>query len=153
MKLNKNNKDKIHTEELGFTIPDDYFETSKNKILNEISTKNESKLKFFNKKRVVWLAAASIALLITFTLFKPNTFTILESVPAIVSDSLHKIKKDNLIDEYFTSEESILLTSLFIDEAHIDTYLANYITEDILIDEYLDNYILDEMMNDELILQ
>ena len=152
MKLNKNNTDEIHTKELGFTIPEDYFKTSKNEILNKISTEKESKLNFFNKRRVVWLAAASIALLITFTLFKPNTFTIIKNVPTIVSDSLHKIQDGNLIDQYFTSEENVILTSLFIDEAHIDSYVASYIAEDILIDEYLDNYILDEIMNDELIL-
>ena len=152
MNLQKNKTDKMHTEELGFTVPDDYFETSKNEILKKISTKKEPKLKLFNTKKVVWLAAASIALLIAFTVFKPNSFTIIDKIPTIVSDSLNKINDHNIIDDYFASEDNIILTSLFIDEANIDSYVANYIVEDILIDEYLDDYILDEIMDDELIL-
>ncbi|MFD1294069.1 hypothetical protein ACFQ5N_09505 [Lutibacter holmesii] len=153
MKLNNNNIDKTHSKELGFSTPNNYFETSKNEIFHKVSVKNKPKRILLNKTNVVWLAAASIALLITFTLIKPTTFSSLKNVPTIVSDSLHKIQDTNLMDQYFSSEDNIILTSLFVDDENIDNYVAQYIVEDILIDEYIDSYIVDEMMNDELIFQ
>lgn len=146
------NLNKIHKEELGLGVPENYFSDSKKEILANIDNKNEIKGRPFYKRKVMWLAAAGIALLFALSVFKQNSINILDGTPSIVFDTVDQIRNIDLTKEYlFTEEDHVLIASLFIDDTQIDQYVDNYILEEVVIDEYIDNIMLDEMMNDDLI--
>lgn len=101
------NIDKLHKKDLGLTTPDNYFNESKSAILTNVES--ETKPISIYKKPLVWTLAASITLLITFTVF--NLYT-----------------QPNNIE----LEDDILVSSLFEKDSQIDAFLDKYIEEEII---------------------
>jgi hypothetical protein len=149
MKSKTNNIDAKHKEDLGFELPDNYFETSKNEILLKTSSKNEVKTVALYKRKMVWFAAASIALVIALTVYKQQTFHSIKAIPAIVLDSINSNENIDLASDYIT-EENMLLATLLVNDENIEAYINNAFIGNVLADEYLDEYIVDELMTDEL---
>lgn len=149
MNLKDKNINKKHSKELGFKTPDDYFLKSKNEILSKISTKKELKLTTFYKNKITWFAAAGFALFFAFTLYKqyktPKDF----DMNQIVLDTLNTQKNGNLLTDSF-HQDDILIASLFVNDANVDSFLTNNFIDNVLADEYIDEYIVDELMTDEL---
>ena len=147
--METNNIDKIHKEVLGFEIPEDYFEKSKNEILSKIIKKKEvRKISFFNRK-FVWLAAAGIALIFSLTIYIQQTIGSINNIPTIVLDSINLDKNSELIADYFV-EDDILINSLFVSDNDLETYLNDAFINDVSADENIDDFIVDELMPDNL---
>lgn len=140
--------DKMHSDDLGLSLPKDYFAKSKNEILDRINSEKSSNIISLYKSKIFWFAAAGIALIIALSVFKPNFLPSTDPMPSIVSDTLEQIQNFNLANDGAIIEDDILVTSLFVAENQIDNYVDNYIVEESLIDEYIDSYLLDEMIDD-----
>ncbi|AUP79628.1 hypothetical protein [Flavivirga eckloniae] len=130
---------KLHKEELGLNVPEDYFSKSKQDILDKISEETKPKKSvFFLNKSFIWYAAASIIVLIAITIIKPNNSLPIDDSQSIVSDTiklLEQTKFEKDIAEF--TENDILITSLFVEENDIDEFIDNYVLEEALLDEAL----------------
>lgn len=124
---------KTHTEHLGLQIPENYFSNSKENILAQISNEKRGKILPFSRKNIVWFAAAAAILVFSIMVFNPNEFQTSNPIITFVSDSVDILKNESLANnELTTSEDDILLTSLFVDDNHINEFVDNYIMEDII---------------------
>lgn len=130
----------LHSKELGLGIPENYFSKSKHEILSKVSDKKEKeKQAFFLKKPFIWYAAASIVVLITVTLIKPNRGLQIETIQTVVLDTVKPLGVEKNTEEAITtlSENDILISSLFIEENNIDEFIDNYVLEVALAGEAL----------------
>jgi hypothetical protein len=140
-----------HTENLGLEVPKNYFSKSKSKIVALTLDKKKSKL-IQLRKRVIWIAAAGIALLFALTIFKPNATLNSDKISTIASDTVEKINNFYLEnDKLFSLEDAVLLTSLYVDENQMDAYVDINFIDEIIIDEYIDVYILESTLVEEII--
>lgn len=106
------NSEKIHKKDLGLSVPDGYFEKSKNSILSEtIGQNKKGKIIFLSKKMYIWSAAAVIALLFVLAVYNPF---------------------DNVGYEL---ENDILIASIIEEESDIDDLLDEYVNEELLTKE------------------
>lgn len=128
----------LHSEELGFQVPKDYFSKSKMEILEKISNQKEESYGFFSRKRIVWSAAATITIIVALTVFKPNVLPSFKNVPAIVSDTIDQLQNNNLAQGEF-KEDDILITSLFVPDNEIDEFVNDYVLEELVYEEVMAN--------------
>lgn len=149
MNLKDNHIDKKHKEDLGFEIPEDYFLKSKNEILAKVSSKNESKIKTLFKSKIIWFAAASIALIFAFSVFNNQNKLDISKIPTVVSDTVNS-NNSLKVETAYIFEDDLLITSLFINDMNVESYIANSFIDEIVLEEHLDDYILDHLMDDEL---
>lgn len=157
--LNNVKLKKKHSEELGLNVPENYFSNSKSEILSKVLIKKEPKLISIYRKRNIWIAAASIALVFGLTVFKPfsvlnfndSPIVVMDSVDdasiekVVVADSPAVYKKNNPTDVVSTKksgsrvtseheesvENDIVVESLFMEENEINESVNNYMLEDI----------------------
>ncbi|WP_299526223.1 hypothetical protein [uncultured Lutibacter sp.] len=130
--IDKKNQKK-HTHDLGLQLPKDYFSNSKEAITAKIASQKRGKLVLFSRKNIFWAAAASIILLFAVEFFKPNKFETTSPSTNFVSDSDNALRNESLTNNTLSaSTEDVLLTSLFIDDSHVNEYIANYIKEEII---------------------
>ncbi|MDF1518268.1 MAG: hypothetical protein RQ864_02005 [Lutibacter sp.] len=129
---------KIHSEELGFKTPEDYFSKSKMEILEKVSNQKEESFNIFSRKRIVWSAAATIAIIVALTVFKPNAIPSMDKIPAIVSDTIDNLKTNGLAQNEL-EENDILITSLFISDNEIDEFVDDYVLEELVYEEVMAN--------------
>lgn len=125
---------KIHSDTLGLTIPENYFSNSKNEILNKVLAEKETKVIPFYKKRTSWLAAASVTLLLGLSIFRTYNSQNQENITNQLTDSIVQI--DNTTTNNTTQghnlvpENDIIVSSLFVEEKEIDEYITNRLLED-----------------------
>lgn len=129
---------KMHSEELGFNIPDNYFSKSKIEILEKVANQKKSRLTIFSRERIIWSVAATIAIIFAVSFFKPNVLPSFNNVPAIVSDTIDYMKNNNLAQGELI-ENDILITSLFVPDNEIDEFVDNYVLEELVYEEVLSN--------------
>lgn len=149
MNSKEKNTDKVHKKDLGFDIPEDYFLKSKSEILSKVSTLKEPKIISIFKNRFVWFAAAGIALFIALTVFKQQTIPSMKNSPEIVSDTLNASENMDLALNYFF-EDNVLVASLFVSDANVESYVINAFLKEVVADEYLDDFIVNELMEEDL---
>lgn len=148
--MENKNIDKKHYEDLGFKVPDEYFLKSKNEILSKVlANKKESKIIKLFKNKMSWYVAASIALIFTLSIYNSQTKLDLLKIPAIVSDTLNSNRSLTVEEGYFF-EDDFLISSLFINDVNLDSFIANTFIKEIAIEEQLDDFIIDNLMDDEL---
>ncbi|MHB1108312.1 MAG: hypothetical protein ACYCZ2_18300 [Lutibacter sp.] len=128
----------MHSSALGLKTPENYFSASKMEILEKVSTQKEKRFYLFSRKRIVWAAAASIAIIFAVSVFKPNVLPSFNNVPAIVSDTVELFQNNNLAQGEF-KEDDILITSLFVPDNEIDEFVNNYVLEELVYDEVMPN--------------
>jgi len=143
--------DKLHADDLGLDLPEDYFAKSKNDILEKVAIDKSTKTIASYKSKTFWFAAAGIAVIISLSVFKPNFLPEPNSTPSIVSDTVEQIQNYGIGNTDQEMESDFLVVSLFVDENHIDKFIDNHIIEESLIDEYIDTYLMDEMADDPLV--
>lgn len=149
MDSKEKNIDKIHKQDLGFDLPEDYFSKSKKEILSKVSAKKETKIISLFKQKMVWFAAAGIALIFALTVYKQQVIPSIKNIPEIVSDTLNKSENMDLAFQYFY-EEDVLIASLFVKDENVGTFVNNAFINDVIADEYLDDFIVDELMDEDL---
>ena len=128
----------IHSEELGFKIPEDYFSKSKSDILEKVSKQKGGRFTIFSRERIIWSVAATIAIIFALTFFKPNALPSIDEIPAIVSDTIEHLQNNNLAQGE-PMENDILITSLFVPDNEIDEFVDNYVLEELVYEEVLSN--------------
>lgn len=129
---------KIHSDTLGLTIPENYFSNSKNEILNKVLAEKETKVIPFYKKRTSWLAAASVTLLLGLSIFRTYNSQNQENITNQLTDSI--VQMDNTTTtnnannttqgHNLVPENDIIVSSLFVEEKEIDEYITNRLLED-----------------------
>ena len=147
----ENKIDKMHTDELGLGMPKDYFAKSKEDILDKVFTENKSKEIPLYRNKVIWFAAAGIALIVAFSVFKPDTLPTINDIPSVIADTVGQIRNLDLTNDEFFVEDDILVASLFIDDSEIDNFFDTYIMEEVIIDEYIDHFLLDDLTGETMI--
>ena len=133
-----NKMHEMHSEKLGFQVPKDYFSTSKMEILEKVLNQKEKSYGFFSRKRMVWSVAATIALFIALTVFKPDTLPSIDEIPTIVSDTIDPLKNNGLANNEL-KENDILISSLFISDNEIDEFVNDYVLEELVYEEVMAN--------------
>lgn len=128
----------MHSKELGFQVPKDYFSTSKMEILKKVSNQKQERFNIFSRKRIAWAAAATIAIILALTVFKPNALPTIDEIPAIVSDTIDQLKTNGLAQDEL-EENDILITSLFISDNEIDEFVDDYVLEELVYEEVMAN--------------
>lgn len=128
----------MHSEKLGFQVPKDYFSTSKMEILEKVSNQKQERFIIFSRKRIAWAAAATIAIILALTVFKPNALPTIDEIPAIVSDTIDQLKTNGLAQDEL-EENDILITSLFISDNEIDEFVDDYVLEELVYEEVMAN--------------
>ena len=128
----------MHSEELGLKTPENYFSASKMEILEKVSNQKQERFNIFSRKRFVWAAAATIAIIFAVSVFKPNALPSFNNVPAIVSDTIDYLQNNNLAQGEF-KEDDFLITSLFVPDQEIDEFVDNYVLEELVYDEVVAN--------------
>ena len=144
--------DKMHTEELGLGTPEDYFLTSKIDILDRVFHEKKSKVVPLFRNKIMWFAAAGIALIVALTVYKPTGMSTINEIPRVIADTVGQIRNLDLANSEFFVEDDMLVASLFIDDSEIDDYIDNYIIEETVIDEYIDEFLLDDLTGETTIL-
>jgi hypothetical protein len=146
--LNDEKLTKIHKEDLGLKIPEDYFSQSKNEILKKVLNIKQPKLILFYNKRVMWAMAASMALFFGLKIYNHYSYSKMNQIPMAVSNTIDQLetgnpslvlsdtnpelKEDNLNAKNIILKESdVLVKSLFVEDTEIDEYVVNYMLEDI----------------------
>ena len=132
------NRQNQHKNDLGYGIPKDYFSNAKKELEESILTPKKGKIVFLNRSSVRWVAASAITILVALTVFKPNALPDIQSIPAIVADSIETFKNKSFNNDsniYF--EEDISIASLFVNDSEIDEYVENFILQDIIKEEKL----------------
>ena len=129
---------KMHSEELGFQVPNNYFSKSKIEILEKVTNQKKSRFTIFSRERILWPVAATIAIILALTVFKPNALPSIDEIPAIVSDTIDHLQNNNLAHGELM-ENDILITSLFVPDNEIDEFVDNYVLEELVYEEVLSN--------------
>jgi hypothetical protein len=125
-----------HKEELGMNIPENYFATSKMEILSMISKSNKPVKRLISRKSILWASAASIALVFAISVFKPTGITVNDTIPTIVSDSIDYLKNNELKNENLAlNDDDFIISSLFIEEADVDTFVEDYVLDELVYQE------------------
>lgn len=162
LKLNELNNQKLkkkHSEELGLNVPEDYFSNSKSEILSKVLTKKEPKLISIYRKRNIWIAAASIALIFGLTVFKPfsvlnfndSPMVVMDSVDdasiekVVVADSPAVYQKNNQTDLVSTKESGTGATSEQVESVENDIVVESLFMEENEINESVNNYMLEDI--------
>ena len=126
----------MHSEELGLKTPENYFSKSKSDILEKVSNQKRVRFNIFSRERIIWSVAATIAIILALTVFKPNALPEMDEIPAIVSDTIDQLKTNGLAQDEF-EENEILITSLFISDNEIDEFVDDYVLEELVYEEVL----------------
>ncbi len=129
--------DNNHKELLGYKVPDGYFSTSKKEILDKVTAKKGKSIWLLSGNLKIMLPiAAAIALLITLTVFKPNALPSIHDIPSIVSDTIKKIKDNNLAEDSFINlSNDVSIASLFVEDDELDDFVDGYVIDQIILEE------------------
>lgn len=152
---------KIHQEDMGFTLPDDFFAISRNEILKQTVEKEVPKINWYKSNTILWKIAASFVLFLgifaiynsannspfqdenkTLIASNENNFenvTYADSSAKMTNNSKElssnyerlSTKKDQNLNSSKMIENDVLVQSLFVEEKEVDQYIDNYILEDI----------------------
>lgn len=126
---------KVHVEELGLGMPEDYFSKSKSEILAKVGYEDKSKVVPLYRNKIVWAAAAAIALLVVLTVFRTNRIPQIDGIPTIVSDTIEQLNKGLANEDAVKEENDILISSLFVEDSEIDEFVDNYMLKKAIFDE------------------
>ena len=135
-----------HKEYLGMDVPDDYFANSKNTILKSVQLKKEQKRTVFGLKPfIAYPIAASILLLValTFWWLTTNNENNLEMMDVEVTVNPNEIG----------ATDDFLVTSLLVDDADIDQFVNEYITNEIIVEAELSEQRLENIFINSLLIE
>jgi hypothetical protein len=139
---NKNSElSKHHKNKLGYDVPQDYFQQSKQQIMKAVTSQEETKSGFTRWKYTMMYAVAATVLL----LLSIGVFRYFQNSNSI--QTLDWATYENMNDE------DVLFNTLFINDSQVDTYLDNYLGEVIiqaeLQEQAFDNLFINTLLQDE----
>lgn len=109
------NLEKKHTEDLGLSVPKDYFSSSKKMILDKIKEEEENTQKvskvvpLYRRKIVLWSASVAAVLLLGVFTLNPSTTEI--------------------------DSNDVLLASVVTEDTNVDDFVDDFIDEELLTDD------------------
>jgi len=134
--------DQMHKDHLGMEIPEGYFEASKQRILDSVSSKDQSGVRqeklsqnkgsgriFSLNRMIAYPLAASILLLIAIAIGVQRDSGIqspVEDQETVVSTGIEK-----------ESADEFLIRSLFVDDTEIDAFTTDYLVEQVVVEAEL----------------
>lgn len=114
----------VHSKELGYEVPKDYFIQSKKEILNKVSARKKSNVVHFMNRNTFIMVAASLTILITLVVFQMKNNSLKENTQLIATT-----------EHALTTENEDLVTSLFLEENdlidEVDYYVHLKVVEDL----------------------
>jgi hypothetical protein len=128
----------MHSSALGFQVPKDYFSKSKSEIFEKVSKQKRVRFNIFSRERIIWSVAATIAIILALTVFRPNALPAIDEIPAIVSDTIDQLKTNGLAQNEL-EENDILITSLFVPDSEIDEFVDDFLLEELVYEEVMAN--------------
>lgn len=126
---------KKHTEELGMSLPSDYFQNSKNRILNNVKKDAPVSNIPIKRNKYTWISvAATIAILFSVAIFNKTIFN--TNNTNIVSDTLENIKNAEFNQENLVllNTDDITITSLFVEDSELDDFIDSHVLEELIED-------------------
>ena len=151
-----------HKEKLGMEVPENYFSSSKQGILEKVSASRTHSAQVFYLKPVFRYAiAAAITLLVGLGItlrFLPDN-NVGETLPGTVNIELETMKDedylitsilvkdqdlDGFLDQYLL--EGILVKAELREQEFDDTFMNSLLVKDSLIDTYIDDYYMDDII-------
>ena len=125
---------KLHKEKLGLDIPENFFKSSKDSILNAVSDKKQQTV-FTLKPIISYAVAASIILLLGFGYWLQKNGTPLNP----------DIENTEEISSLFLNSEDFLLSSLMIDDNNMDDFMDDFIVNNIIVEAELEEQALENI--------
>lgn len=133
-----------HKEYLGMGVPDNYFSISKNNILKSLPMEKEQKRTVFGlRPMIAYPIAASIVLLIGFTIWLQNDPTTIEQQNA-------NVEQINSMDVY---SDDFLVSSLLVEDADMDEFIDEIIFNEIIVDAELSEQQLENIFINSLLIE
>ena len=135
-----------HKEYLGMDVPEGYFTKSKHTILKSVQPKKAQKRTVFGLKPIIaYRIAASILLLVALTFWwqTTNNENNLEMIDVEVVVSPNELG----------NADDFLVTSLLIDDADIDQFVNEFITEEIIVEAELSEQRLENLFINSLLIE
>lgn len=131
---------KHHQEYLGLDIPENYFATSKSKILAATVTQKTTTLKLIknNNRLKIYSIAASIALLVSLGIWYFSS-----QKEAVV------LPKNDLL----VATDDVLLNSILLNDADFEAYTNQLLIEEVVIKAELSEQKLDNMLLNSLFVE
>jgi hypothetical protein len=148
MKANKFTKQ--HKKELGFNIPENYFEQSKSDILKAVGIEG-SKEQYSYRMIPVWAYSVAASVLILVGLFigyQNNIFNPSKEVAQLFESSVIELN---------ISSDEVLISSLYMDDKELSAFMGDYLVEAIIDEEQQEaqerkNFIINSIfINDSLL--
>jgi|GEM_PF-3005936 len=103
VRFNDEKQSKIHREDLGLVVPEDYFAQSKNQILMKTVNDKSFTIDWFLNKKIIWKVAASMVIALgigTYFQYSPNT------IQEATTSSLVEIKSSNKMNQSLVELDS-----------------------------------------------
>ncbi|MBD0777046.1 hypothetical protein HPE56_04495 [Maribacter sp. ANRC-HE7] len=142
--IDKKGLAQAHKEYLGMNVPDNYFSISKNNILKSLPMEKEQKRTVFGlKPMIAYPIAASLILLIGFTIWLQNDPTTIEPQDA-------NVEQINSMD---LNSDDFLVSSLLVDDADMDGFMDDYILNEIIVDAELSEQQLENIFINSIIIE
>lgn len=142
--IDKKGLAQAHKEYLGMDVPDNYFQRSKNNILKSLPMENEQKRTVFGlKPMIAYPIAASIVILIGFTIWLQNDPTTIEQQNA-------NVEQINSMD---LNSDDFLVSSLLVDDGDMDGFMDDYILNEIIVDAELSEQQLENIFINSLFVE
>ena len=139
----RNSISKHHKDFLGTTIPNNYFATSKQSILDKIK-EQPTTVKKLKKQKVFWLlpkfkyaVAASLVFIVSITIWLQN--------------STNNNTQNNI--ELLSFNEDVLLNSLFIEDSELETFTNTTLINEVVIKAELSEQKIDDVFINSLFVE
>lgn len=127
-------------EKPGFDLPDSYFDTLENNILNRIENEDDTKvIKLFSRRNILYASGIAAAILILFNL---SIFSESITIDDLETETVENYIINEGIDSY---ELAVLLSE--------DDLLEDELMEQNITDESLEDYLLENLDIEELIIE
>lgn len=162
VRFNDEKQSKIHREDLGLVVPEDYFAQSKNQILMKTVHDKSFTIDWFLNKKTIWKVAASMVIALgVFIYFQYSSNTIQEaSAGSLVelksSDKTNQSLVESDSNQYNRKVESITLNANkeikqeksernSIVQKEDDVLVKSLFVEEAEVDQYLEKSILEDI--------
>jgi hypothetical protein len=123
----------------GFTVPKNYFSTIENKVTDTLK-KDDLKIKsLVNRRNLFYLTGIAAALVLMFSIFKPDNEFTFDSIDTELVDSYIETQHINATDLAMLWDETEINDITFDEFEYLDADVENYILnnshiEDLIID-------------------
>lgn len=123
----------------GFTVPKNYFSTIENKVTDTLKKDDVKVISIVNRRNLFYLTGIAAALVLMFSIFKPDNEFTFDSIDTELVDSYIETQHINATDLAMLWDETEINDISFDEFEYLDADVENYILnnshiEDLIID-------------------